>query len=602
MNTSILFQMVLFLASAVIIVPLSKRLGLGTVIGFLVAGGLIGPWGLRLVADVDEMLHLSELGVVLLLFIIGLELQPSRLWALRRRVFLLGSAQVFGTGVVLALGGHLLGLPITTAVIAGLVLSFSSTAFALQLLAERKQLTTHFGRMSFVILLFQDLVAIPLLAIVPLLADGTSIDQADGFAAVGIAIGVILAVVMGGRLLLRPALRFVAGTASQEIFTAAALLIVMGTALLLQFAGLSMALGAFLAGVLLADSEYRHELEADIEPFKGLLLGLFFMSVGMSLDLGLITNQPLTIVGLTLGLITVKAVLLYAIGRLSGQDNSSAVNMALAISQGGEFAFVVFAAAGAAGLMDTATVNQLVVVVSLSLVATPLLIFINDLVFHFGKTGGPAREFDRIEMSENRVIIAGFGRFGQIVARNLRIRKISFTALESSFEQVDFVRSLGNKIYFGDASRLDLLRAAKADKAEVFVLAIDDIAASIKTVEIVRQYFPHLKIYARARNRQHVYHLMDAGVEYIFRETFASSLEMADSVLQGLGISPQQAHETVRRFRAHDETILRKLHLVHHDEKQLIATEKQAAAQLEELFEHDANVAEGRDRTTANMP
>ena len=592
MDSSILFEMVLFLASAVIIVPLSKRLGLGNVLGFLVAGVLIGPWGLRLIRDVDSIRHLSELGVVLLLFLIGLELQPSRLWALRRPVFLLGSAQVLGTGALLALGGVAYGLSPTAAVIMGVVLSFSSTAFALQLLAERKQLTTHFGRTSFAILLFQDLAAIPLLAIVPLLAGDASMDSGDGVTAVVKAAAVIAALIVGGRFLLRPLLRFAASTLSREILTAAALLIVMGTALVLQLVGLSMALGAFIAGVMLADSEYRHELEADIEPFKGLLLGLFFISVGMSLDLGLIGNQPLVIVGLTLALIAVKALVLYVVGRLGKHDNASAVNMALTISQGGEFAFVLFGVAAGAGVMEKSLVDILVVVVSLSLVMTPLLIALNDRVFHFGHKTAPVREFDRIEPRENRVIIAGFGRFGQMVARTLRLRKIPFTTLEASFEQVDFVRRFGNKVYFGDASRLDLLQAAKTQDAEVFVLAIDDVVASVKTAEIVRKHFPHLKIYARARNRPHVYALMDLGIEHIFRETFASSLEMADDVLQELGFSERQAHETVTRFREHDEAVLKRQYLVHDDEEQLIATAKQAAAQLQALFEEDTSVAD----------
>jgi glutathione-regulated potassium-efflux system ancillary protein KefC/glutathione-regulated potassium-efflux system protein KefB len=590
MQSSVLLQVILFLAAAVIIVPLSKRLGLGTVLGFLIAGVIIGPWGLRLVAETDNIRHLSELGVVLLLFVIGLELQPARLWALRRSVFIQGGAQVLASAALLSLGGVLFGLAPLTAIIAGLVLSFSSTAFALQLLAERHQLTTHYGRSAFAILLFQDLAAIPLIAIVPLLSGG---DGVHGFAlsAVVKAIAVIAAVIVGGRYLLRPLLRFVASTASQEIFTAAALLIVIGTALLMQLVGLSMALGAFLAGVLLAESEYRHELQADIEPFKGLLLGLFFIAVGLSLDIGLIAQQPLVILGLTFGLIGIKALVLWCVGRLAGHDHASAINMALVISQGGEFAFVLFGVAAGAGVMDPALADRLVVVVSLSLAATPLLLFLNQRVLRLGQRSAAAPEFDRIEPRENRVIIAGFGRFGQIVARTLRLRKIPFTALESSFEQVDFVRRFGNKIYFGDASRLDLLRAANADKAEVFVLAIDDVVASVATAEMVKRHFPHLKIYARARNRPHVYRLMDIGVDRIVRETFASSLEMARDVLLELGLPAREAKQTVARFRAHDEALIKKQHLVRHDEQQLIATYKQAAAELEQLFEQDAGVA-----------
>ena len=593
MNSSVLLEMVLFLAAAVIIVPLSKRLGLGTVLGFLIAGVIIGPSGLRMVQDVENILHLSELGVVLLLFIIGLELQPSRLWALRRPVFLLGGAQVFATAALLALAGYALGLAWATAVIAGLVLSFSSTAFALQLLAERKQLTTHYGRTSFAILLFQDLAAIPLLAIVPLLAGDADTNQADGIIAVLKAIAVIAIVVVGGRFLLRPLLGFAASTASREILTATALLIVMGTALLLQQVGLSMALGAFLAGVLLADSEYRHELEADIEPFKGLLLGLFFISVGMTLDLGLIAHQPLVILGLTVGLITVKSLVLLLVGRLSGQDASAATHMALTISQGGEFAFVLFGVAGGAGVMEKSLVDTLIVVVSLSLVATPVLIFLNDRVFRLGHKPAVQRAFDEIiEERENRVIIAGFGRVGQMVGRNLRMRRIPFTTLEANWEQVDFVRRFGSKVHFGDATRLDVLHAAKADKADVLVLAIGNVEASVKTVEIARKHFPHLKIYAGARNRLHVYRLLDLGVNHVFRETFASSLEIADELLQELGFSRDQAHATVTKFREHDEALLKKQYLVHHDEEQLIATAKEAAAQLELLFEQDASITD----------
>jgi glutathione-regulated potassium-efflux system protein KefB len=599
MESSVLLQIILFLAAAVVVVPLSKRLGLSTVLGFLVAGVIIGPWGLRLVGgESDNVRHLSELGVVLLLFVIGLELQPVRLWALRRPVFLLGGAQVLGTGALLSFGGWLLELPLMTAIIAGLVLSFSSTAFALQLLAERKQLTTHYGRTSFAILLFQDLAAIPLIALVPLLAIDADMGHGFGASAVVTALGVIAGVIVGGRLLLRPLLRFAASTASQEIFTAAALLIVIGTALLMQYVGLSMALGAFLAGVMLADSEYRHELNADIEPFKGLLLGLFFIGVGLSLDLGLVASKPFTIVGLTLGLIAIKALVLWTIGRLSGQDNASAVNMALVISQGGEFAFVLFGVAAGAGVMTPELANMLIVVVSLSLAATPILILLNSRVFHIGQQAAAAREFDRIEERDNRVIIAGFGRFGQMVARNLRLQKIPFTALEASFEQVDFVRRFGNKIYFGDASRLDLLRAANADKAEVFVLAIDDVVASVNTAEMVKKHFPQLKIYARARNRPHVYRLMDIGVHKIVRETYASSLEMAHDVLLELGIPAPEVKQTVARFRAHDEELIKKQHLVRHDQEQLIATYKQAAEELERLFEQDTSVTEEKPART----
>lgn len=587
MNLTLLQEAVVFLAAAVITVPLSRRLGVGAVLGYLAAGIAIGPALLGFVRDVDNILRFAELGVVLLLFVIGLELQPTRLWALRRSVFGLGGMQVALTSALLALAGIALGLPPATATVAGTALSLSSTAFALQLLAEKNQLTTHHGRASFAILLFQDLAAIPLLAVIPLVgAKAAAAPGWDMVAAVK-ATAVIAAVAIGGRWLLRPFLRLAASAANREIFIAAALLVVMGTALLMEQVGLSMALGSFLAGVLLADSEYRHELEADIEPFKGLLLGLFFIAVGMSVDLGLVVRAPLTVLALVAGLLAIKAGVLYGLGRVAGQSRGAAFNLALYISQGGEFAFALFAVATSARVMDKALADLLVVVVSASLAATPLLVALNDKVLRIGCRSGKPREFDRIESRDHRVIIAGFGRVGQVVARMLRTRKIPFTALEASFEQVDFVRKYGNKIYFGDASRPDLLRAAGADKAEIFVLAIDDVEASLRTAQMVKTHYPHLKIYARARNRMHAYRLMEIGVERLMRETFVSSLELGRDVLQGLGHPVATADEVMRRFRQHDEALLARQQTFHSDEDRLIASARQATEELERLFEQD---------------
>ncbi len=588
MNLSWIQQAVLFLTAAVIAVPLFKRLGVGAVLGYLCAGMVIGPRVFGFISDVDSILHFAELGVVLLLFVIGLELQPSRLWALRRPVFGLGSAQVLITGLILAGAGFTFGLPATPALMVGLSLSLSSTALALQMLAEKKQLTTQHGRAAFAVLLFQDLAAIPMLAIFALLgAEG----MAHGWNWLGLlkTMVVIVAVIGGGRWLLRPYLRLVASANSHEVFIAATLLVVMGTALLMQQAGLSMALGSFLAGVLLADSEYRHELEADIEPFKGLLLGLFFIAVGMSTDLRLVLEQPLTILGLTLGLMAIKALVLYGLARLIKHSHSSAVNLALNISHGGEFAFVLFGIAVGAHALDQATADMLIVVVSLSMVATPLLATLNEKWLKIGYGNIESRAFDSIEPREHRVIIAGFGRVGQVVGRTLRMKKILFTALEANSEQVDFVRKFGNKTYFGDASRLDLLRAARADLAEIFVLAIDDVDASVKTAEMVRKHYPHLKIYARARNRVHAYRLMDAGVNKIMRETFLSSIELARDILVGLGHSIADADESVRRFRKHDEELFATQHEVYKDEAKLIATARQGVQELERLFEEDTD-------------
>ncbi len=597
MDEARLLEVVLLLAAAVILVPLSKRVGFGAVLGYLGAGILIGPWVLGLVVDVQRIMGIAELGVVFLLFVIGLELQPSRLWALRQPIFGYGSAQVLITGALGAAIGVAAGLEPATAVIVGLGLSLSSTAFALQLLAERKELNTRHGRMSFAILLFQDLAAIPMIAIIPLLAiipatDSIPAKFVDPWA-IAKAIAVIAVIVVGGRLLLRPLFRRIARTGIPEIFTAGALLVVIGNALMMEAVGLSMALGAFLAGVLLADSEYRHELEGDIAPFRGLLLGLFFISVGMSLDLGLVASRPLLVFGLIAGLLALKGIVLWALSLFSGQGKRCALNLALYLSQGGEFAFVLFSLAAGAHVMEKSLGDLMIVVVSLSMAATPLLLAGANLLGLRGGAGTP-RPYDEIRGEENRVIIAGFGRFGQVVARVLRMHRIAFTALEASFEQVDFVRRFGSKIYFGDASRLELLNAANAAQAEVFVLAIDNVEASIKTAQLVKRHFPHLKIYARARNRHHAYRLLDVGVERIVRETFLSSLDLAESVLWGLGVNREVAARAVQRFREYDEALLRRQYQFHQDEEQLIASTKEAAEELERVFEQDTLAREAQ--------
>lgn len=588
---SFLRETVVFLLAAVILVPIFKRLGIGAVLGYLVAGVVIGPWVLGFVRDAENILHFAELGVVLLLFIIGLELQATRLWALRKTVFGLGGAQVVLSGVALGLVGIAFGVPWLPALVLGLILSSSSTAMVLQLLAEKSQLSTHHGRVAFGILLFQDLAAIPLLAIIPLLGGAA----AQSPSAILKAIALIALVVVAGRWLLRPLLRIIARAADQEIFTAAALLIVIGTAWLMQQVGLSMALGAFLAGVLLAESEYRHELEADIEPFKGLLLGLFFIAVGMSADLGTLVHKPLLTLGLVMVLMAVKAVVLYGIARAARHTHTTAVQLAFYLSQGGEFAFVLFGVAASARVIETDLSNLLIVVVSISMALTPLLILLNDKLLKLGDDKHAAPPYDLIDVQAHTVVIAGFGRFGQIVARMLRMKKIPFTVLEASFEQVDFVRKFGTKVYFGDASRLDLLRAAHVEKARAFVLAIDQVEASVKTAALVKTHFPHLEIYARARNRQHAYQLMDVGVTHIERETFLASLSLAQKLLCGLGLSKNQVDEAARRFRAHDESLLQRQHLVYRDEAQLIASARQGAEELERLFEEDTEAEPATD-------
>ena len=578
-------QIAVFLAATVIAVPLFRRFKLSSVLGYLTAGMVIGPWGLGLFDDVESVLHLAEFGVVLLLFVIGLELQPSRLWVLRHSVFGAGTVQVALTTAVLAAAIMALGTPWTTALVIAFALSLSSTALVLQVLAERGELTARHGRASFAILLFQDLAIMPALVLLPLLA-GQADTRVD-WRAIALPVAAIFVVVVAGRFLLRPLLRIVAATRVQEAFTAAALLVVVGTALLFESAGLSMALGAFIAGVLLADSEYRHELEADIEPFKGLLLGLFFIAVGMTANLDVLVDRPLVIVGLTLGYLVLKALAVWLGARLTRHDQPTAWRMAVSLAGGGEFAFVLFSLAAADGLLPRATVDLLVLVVTLSMVLSPLLIGAADRLARRLRPPSTPPAYDRIEPEEPRVLIAGFGRFGQIVARVLRARQIRFTALEVSQAQVDFVRRFGNKLYYGDASRLEMLRAAGAEHAQLLVLAIDDVEASVRAAELARRHFPRLRVLARARNRQHAFRLMEAGVSDIWRETLASSLEVAEAALVALGTPRDAAASQVRKFRAHDEATLRAQAAVKDDETKLIATAQASAQQLEKLFDAD---------------
>ena len=579
-------QIAVFLAAAVIAVPLFRRFKLSAVLGYLAAGAVIGPWGLRVVTDVEGILHFSELGVVMLLFAIGLELQPSRLWVLRNAVFGAGFAQVAVTTAALAGVARLFGQPWPAALVIGFALSLSSTALILQVLAERNELSTRHGRAAFAVLLFQDLAIIPALIALPLLAGmaGTALQPRT----IALQIGVLVLVAGLGRYALRPVLRVIANTRVQEAFTAAGLLVVLGTALLFQSVGLSMALGAFLAGVLLADSEYRHELEADIEPFKGLLLGLFFIAVGMTANLGELAKAPLELLALTAGFLALKAAAVWVAARLSRYGHGTAWRLGASLAGGGEFAFVLLAIAARDRVIDAEMADRLVIVVTLSMIAAPLVIALADVVERRLRGRPAPAAYDRIVGEEPRVLIAGFGRFGQIVGRVLRARHIRFTALEISQAQVDFLRRFGNKLYYGDASRLEMLRAAGAGSAEVLVLAIDDVEASVRAVQIVRRHFPHLRVLARARNRQHAFQLMDAGVERIWRETFGSSLELAQQALVELGTDAETAATQVRMFRQHDESTLQAQAAVKDDEAKLIASAQASARQLESLFEADA--------------
>ncbi len=591
---SFLEQAAVFLGTAVLVVPLFRRLKLGGVLGYLAAGALIGPWGLALIANAETTLHFAELGVVLLLFLVGLELEPSRLWALRQPVFGLGGAQVVLTGTVVTLVAHGLGLPWPAAAVAGFGLAMSSTAIVLAWLGERGELSTPAGRRAFAILLFQDLAVIPLIALLPLFSpDGDG--MGNGWAAAAKGLAAIAVVVVGSRLVMRPVLKLVAKFGGREVFTAAALLVVIGAALVMSAIGLSMSLGAFLAGVLLADSEFRHELEADVEPFKGLLMGLFFMAVGMSANLALLAAQPLAVVGAAAGLLALKAGLLYGVARAAGTANEDAQRVAVWLAQGGEFAFVLFTAALAERIVDAPTAQFLVLAVTVSMLLAPLSFVAHERVLARWLERRRPPEFDLIDGPGNPVIIAGYGRYGQIVSRVLRMAGVPFTAIDVSYQQVDFVRRFGNKVYYGDASRLELLESAKARDAKLFVLAIDDVDASLKTAAVVRRHFPQLPILARARNRVHLYRLRDLGIDAIERETFQSSLDTARQALVATGMDVEQAARAVAIFRTHDVGLLDLQYAVRQDEQQFIQTTAQAAAQLQELFEADVREA-SRDR------
>jgi monovalent cation:proton antiporter-2 (CPA2) family protein len=583
---SLLAQIAIFLASAVIAIPIFRRFKLGSVLGYLTAGIIIGPASLGLISSVDTTVNIAQFGIVLLMFVIGLELQPSRLWVLRRSILGLGTAQVAVTTVFLGSAAYFIFRQTwQSALIIGFGLSMSSTALALQLLAERGQLNSQFGRSAFSILLFQDVSVLPALALLPLLGVASAKSAGPGGWLVIKFLAVLVAVIIGGRYVLRPMLRIIAATRVAEAFTAAGLLIVLGTALLVSQVGLSLSLGAFLAGVLLADSEFRHELEADIEPFKGLLLGLFFISVGMSANLSLVRDKPFFIIGLTVGFMVLKISILWAIGRLSGLSPAASRGLAISLPSGGEFAFVLFGLAATIGVVDREIAELLVLVVTASMILSPMLLALFDVTFKANESDG--RPFDKPVELYPKVIIAGFGRFGQIVGRILLAKKIAFTALEANQTQVDFLRQFGNQVYYGDASRLELLRAAHAENAEIFVLAIDDADASVRTAELIRKHFPHLKIFARARNRQHAFRLMDLEVRYNIRETLVSSLEMSVQVLEALGLSKSKALETVHQFRVHDEATMAKQQAVRDDEKKFLATTRESAEQLLHLFETD---------------
>jgi monovalent cation:proton antiporter-2 (CPA2) family protein len=575
-----------FLLATVLLVPLFQHLKLGSVFGYLAAGMLLGPWGFGFMADSENTRGAAELGVALLLFLVGLELDPARLWRMRKAVFGFGSAQVALSAVAIGLLAVWLGLSWQAAVVAGAGLAMSSTAIVLASLAERGQLNSSVGQKVFAVLLFQDIAVIPLIALMPLLAYASlkeAVDWTDAAKAL-VAIAAFIAV---GRHLVRPALKFIASHSSAEVFTAAALLLVVGAAVIMESIGVSISLGAFLAGLLLADSEFRHELEADIEPFKGLLLGLFFVTVGMGTNLTLFREMPFYLLGLGVGVMLVKFAVVWAIAATARLPMDEGQRFAIALAQGGEFAFVLFGTAAGTGVLPPEMRDLLVMVVTVSMVLTVPAMLLHARLLASFSARKVARDYDRIDAAPAPVIIAGFGRFGQIVARVLRMCRIPFTALEASYAQVDFVRRYGNRIYYGDASRPELLHAAKAGEARLFVLAIDDVEASVKTAMVVRRHFPNLEIIARARNRVHYFRLRDLGIRNIHRETLPASLAAAHEALLKLDYGTAASDHAIRFFREQDEAQLEAQYAVHHDEAQLIQTTQQVAAQLRELFEAD---------------
>lgn len=583
MSHGILSVVVALLAVSVVLVPLAQRLGLGSVMGYLAAGMLVGPWGAKLIDNVDDIMHFSEMGVVLFLFLIGLEVEMKKLLALRNKIFGLGGLQVLITTGIIAVALFASHLGWVTASIAGMGFALSSTAIALQLLKERNLMPTVTGQSAFSILLFQDIAVIPMLAILPLLGAQQSASGSAWFTLFKI-VSVLVAVVIIGRLALRHILRMVAQSHLREVFTALSLLLVLAMAWLMTFLGLSMGLGAFLAGMLLADSEYRHAVETDIEPFKGLLLGLFFMSVGMSINFGYIEANPTWIAAIVLGTVAVKCLVLYILGCFFGIPKRQRLFFALVLSQVGEFAFVLFGTAQGLKLIETDTTGGLMAVVALSMLTTPVLIFVYEKWLEDRFFPGEVIDDDVIENESNPVIIAGFGRFGQIIGRLLYANQITATVLDHEPSQIELLRRFNFKVYYGDATRLDLIHSAGAEQAKILVVAIDDIADSLALVDLARQHFPHLKIFARARNVAHYYDLLDRQVSVIEREMFEGSLRLGVEVLRELGWPAYRAVVASMIFRKHNLNMLTQMHPLRKNEKATVSVATQAREDLEKMF------------------
>ena len=599
MSGDSLLQVVVFLATAVFVVPLFKKLKQAPILGFLAAGIVLGPSGGGWVSDPDAILHFAELGVVLMLFLLGLELSPKILWKLRNSIFLLGGAQLFVSAGVIFLGLYFFDLSFYTQLFLAFALALSSTAFAVQLMTDHNQLSTPLGRDGFSVLLFQDLAVIPLILMTAYLGtqvgapvgESVAADAAGGHAAEAhvapwyMLVGTLIGFVFAGRYGLPWLLRVVADTHVRELQTALALLLVIGSAWWMYHLGLSMGLGAFAAGVLLANSHYRHQLESDIEPFKGLLLGLFFMAVGMSMPLAMLLTDTSSVIAILVLLLVFKTIVLAAIAKIKGHSFRDAVLIGSLLCEGGEFAFVLLTQAQGSGLIDPELAGICVLAIGLSMVMTPWLYSL--LCYLTLVKEGEHVEYDEIENDKEAVVIAGFGRFGQIVGRLLSSTGIHFVALDKDASHVDIVRSFGNEVFYGDASRLDILEKAGVPKARIFVLAVDDIEASVNIARLVREHFPHVTIVSRARNRRHAYELYATGVKYVYRETFHTSLEAARRTLLELGLPEGTAAEKVSLFKSYDVEQLR-ASIAHKDDlEKLLDMAKEGRKELATLMQND---------------
>lgn len=590
MDNHTLIQALIYLGSAALIVPIAVRLGLGSVLGYLIAGCIIGPWGFRLVTDAESILHFAEIGVVLMLFVIGLELDPKRLWKLRASVFGGGLLQMVVCGALIGLFCMFLGLRWQVAELIGMTLALSSTAIAMQAMNERNLTVSQVGRSAFAVLLFQDIAAIPLVAMIPLLATSGASTTLGAFAFSALKVaGALVLVVLLGRYVTRPVLRFVARSGLREVFSAVALFLVFGFGFLLEEVGLSMAMGAFLAGVLLASSEYRHALESDIEPFKGLLLGLFFIGVGMSIDFGTLIAHPLRIVTLLFGFLIIKSVMLWLIAKPLQVPRSQRAWFAVLLGQGSEFAFVVFGAAQMANVLDADWAKALTLAVALSMAATPILLVLLTRM-EARKSGGEQREADQIDEEQPRVIIAGFGRYGQITGRLLLSSGVKMVILDHDPDHVDTLRKFDMKVFYGDATRVDMLESAGASKAEVLINAIDDPQTSLQLTELVKEHFPNLTIIARARDVEHYIQLRQAGVESPERETFEGALKSGRMALESLGLGAYEARERADLFRRFNTRMVEEMvEMAENDASTRAAVFKRTSAMLTEIINEDRN-------------